>query len=154
MATRYKGAEKEKRALNALINLTRSVQAIHAHLADLRISDGITLSQFAVLEALLHCGPLCQKDLAGKLLVSGANMTKVIDVLERDDLVKRIRSREDRRYISVTLTSAGQKKISGLFPRHVQDVVRTFSTLSAREQESLRIICKKLGQGIQTEAII
>jgi len=152
MATRYTGSEKEKRALNAVISLMRSANAVNAHLAERRIPDGVTLSQFAVLEALFHCGPLCQRDLAGKLLVSGANMTKVIDVLERDGLVKRLRSREDRRYISVALSPAGRLKISGIFPRHVQDVVRVFSTLTATEQNSLRVICRKLGKGIPREA--
>lgn len=145
MPTRYKGTEKETRALNAVINLLRSANAVDARLAELRAADGLTMSQFSVLEALLHCGPLCQKGLADKLLVTGANMTKVLDVLERDGLVKRIRSEEDRRYITVDLTPVGKKRISEIFPGHVGDVVRAFSSLTAQEQLTLRALCKKLG---------
>lgn len=145
MPTRYNGTEKETRALNAVITLMRSANAVHGRLADLRVADGLTMSQFAVLEALLHCGPLCQKELADKLLVTGANMTKVLDVMERDGLVQRIRSKQDRRYITVDLTTTGKTRISEIFPRHVGDVVRAFSSLSAQEQITLRELCRKLG---------
>lgn len=151
MATRYQGTETEKRALNAVITLMRAANAVNARLADCRSGDGVTLSQFAVFDALLHCGPLCQKELAGKLLVSGANITKVIDVMEREGWVRRLRGERDRRYITVDLTQAGRRKISGIFPRHVRDVVNTFSPLSSAEQESLRRLCRKLGTNNQQE---
>lgn len=137
----------ERRALNAVITLMRASNAVNAGFAARRAADGLTMTQFAVLEALLHCGPLCQRDLAGKLLVTGANMTRVIDLMERDGLVERIRSQTDRRYISVDLTAKGRKKIAAIFPRHVADVVEAFSVLSSREQETLRALCRKLGKG-------
>ena len=49
----------------------------------------LTAPQFGVLEALYHLGPLCQKDLAAKILKSSGNMTMVIDNLEKRDLVRR-----------------------------------------------------------------
>jgi MarR family 2-MHQ and catechol resistance regulon transcriptional repressor len=145
MPTRYQGTTKEQRALNAVIALMRAANAVHGGFAALRADDGITMTQFAVLEALLHCGSLCQRDLAAKLLVTGANMTNVIDLLEREDLVRRVRDQQDRRYITVELTAKGRRKISEIFPRHVADVVKSLSALSADEQEQLRALCKKLG---------
>lgn len=147
MGTKYKGTEKERRALNAVIALMRAANAVNAGFAAKRAADGLTMTQFAVLEALLHCGPLCQRDLAGKLLVTGANMTRVIDLLERDGLVERVRDKGDRRYISVGLTAKGQTIISNVFPRHVNDVVEAFSVLSEHEQEVLRNVCRTLGTG-------
>jgi MarR family 2-MHQ and catechol resistance regulon transcriptional repressor len=147
MGTRYKGSHSEERALSAVINLMRAANALQADFAAKRAAEGLTMSQFAVLEVLLHCGPLCQRDLAGKLLVTGANMTRVIDLLERHGWVERVRRTSDRRYITVQLTETGRQKIQSVFPHHVEDVVEAFSVLSGEEQEQLRILCRRLGTG-------
>lgn len=146
MPTRYAGRIEERRALNALICLLRASNAVSARLAARRAGDGMTLTQLAVLEALLHGGPMCQRELAGKLLVTGANITRVIEVLERDGWVRRVRRTGDRRYLSVDLTGPGRTRIAGIFPRHVRDVTRVFAGLSAAEQEALRALCRKLGR--------
>jgi len=145
MPTKYNGTGAEKRALNAVIALMRAAGAMQQRFAAGRAADGLTMAQFAILETLLHCGPLCQRDLAVKLLVSGANITKVIDGLERGGMVERIRSKQDRRYISVALTAAGRRHIERIFPHHVGEVVSAFSCLSSGEQDALRVLCKKLG---------
>jgi MarR family transcriptional regulator, 2-MHQ and catechol-resistance regulon repressor len=148
MPTKYNGSAQEKDALNATICLMRAANTLHGHLAGLRAADGLTMSQFAVLETLLHLGPLCQNELAQKLLVSGPNITRVIDLLERDGLVERVRSRQDRRYIMITLTEKGHTIIGEVFPRHVAELVDAFSAMSPSEQETLRYLCKKLGNSI------
>ena len=150
MPTRYAGSDKEKRALNALITLMRASNAVNARLAAHRAVEGMTLTQLAVLEALLHCGSMCQRELAGKLLVSGANITQVIRVLERDGWVRRLRRTDDRRYLAVEITGEGRKRISAVFPRHVRDVVRAMEALSGAEQETLRGLCRKLGKAQNT----
>ena len=53
----------------------------------------LTISQFGVLEALYHKGPLCQRDIAAKILKSTGNITMVIDNLEKRELVRRERIR-------------------------------------------------------------
>ncbi|MGA1193910.1 MAG: MarR family winged helix-turn-helix transcriptional regulator [Kiritimatiellia bacterium] len=148
MPTRHQGSEEEIAALNATICLMRAANTLQAHMASLRTQDGMTMSQFAVLEALFHLGPLCQNELAEKLLVSGPNITRVIDLLERDGLVERVRSRQDRRYIMITLTERGHTKIGEVFPRHVEELLEAFSAMSPSEQEDLRELCKKLGTSI------
>jgi MarR family 2-MHQ and catechol resistance regulon transcriptional repressor len=105
----------------------------------------LTPSQFGTLETLLHRGPLCQKEIASKLLVSGGNITMVIDNLEKRRLVERRRSHDDRRYISVTLTAAGRHLISRVFPRHVARVVEELSVLTPAEQDLLGDLCRCLG---------
>ena len=68
---------------------------------------GLTISQFGVLEALHHKGPLCQRDIAVKILKSTGNITLVIDNLEKQGLVTRERTSEDRRYLTIRLTGQG-----------------------------------------------
>lgn len=147
MATKFKGTKREQRALNAVITLMRAANALNAGLAAKRLADGLTMTQFAVLEALLHGGSLCQRDLAGKLLVTGANITRVIDLMERDGLVRRVRDKADRRYITIGLTPKGRTTIETVFPRHVNDVVEAFSVLSGDEQDVLRELCRTVGTG-------
>ncbi|BAC89763.1 MarR family winged helix-turn-helix transcriptional regulator [Gloeobacter violaceus] len=145
MGTKYRGTPAEVRALDAYIKLTRASDAvsgrIHAHLA----GANLTVSQFGVLEALLHLGPLCQSALAGKLLKSGGNMTLVIDNLEKRGLVERVRSVTDRRYITVHLTEAGRELVERLLKPHVQGVVAAMDALTPDEQETLGTLCRKLG---------
>ena len=145
MNREFRGNEKEVLALNTYVKLMRAVESvttrIHKHLA----SAGLTLSQFAVLEALFHLGPLYQREIGQKLLRSSGNITMVIDNLEKRGYAKRERKKEDRRFMLVRLTDEGSKLISKVFPPHAAVIAREMSVLSEREQETLAQLCKKLG---------
>ncbi|MGH7802403.1 MAG: MarR family winged helix-turn-helix transcriptional regulator [Thermodesulfobacteriota bacterium] len=146
MGTHYKGTENEKRALNAYINLMRAAESVTSRLSRFLNAKGLTTSQLGVLEALLHLGPLSQRELGHKLLKSGGNITMVIDNLEKRGLVKRNRQEEDRRFVSIHLTEDGQRLISKFFPTHVSAIVNEMTTLTDSEQEELRRLCRKLGK--------
>ncbi len=135
----------ENQALSTYVKLMRAAESVtarvHKHLA----SAGLTLSQFAVLEALFHLGPLYQGEIGQKLLRSSGNITMVIDNLEKRGYAKRERKKEDRRFMLVRLTEEGSELISKVFPPHAAVVAREMSVLSAKEQETLAQLCKKLG---------
>ena len=147
MGTKYRGSEEEIRALNAFIALMRSADAIsafaHEHLQD----RGLTLSQFGALEALYHCGDLCQGELAAKLMRTMGSVTSLIAGLERRELVRRVREPGDQRFVTVKLTGKGRKLIGTIMPKHVGLITRRFRPLSAAEQQRLRELCRKLGKG-------
>ena len=107
----------------------------------------LTISQFGVLEALHHLGPLQPTQLAAKILKSGGNLTLVITNLVKRDLVERQRRQDDRRCIEIHLTETGRALIDDLFPRHVDIVEQEINVLSAAEQEQLAVLCRKLGLG-------
>lgn len=140
------------RALNAFITLVRASEAmsnaLHRRLADKRL----TSSQFGALEALFHLGPLCQGDLACKLLRSGASTTSVVEGLEKRGLVVRQRTEEDKRFVRVALTGKGRRLIREIFPEHAATVARLLAVLEAEEQEELRRLCRKLGRGVEETA--
>ena len=145
MPTHYKGSAREKRALNAYIKLIRAAEStglqINGHLQQ----HNLTLSQFGVLEALYHLGPLQPSELGTKILKSSGNMTTVIDNLEKRDLVMRARRAQDRRCLDIHLTDAGKNLVAQILPEHIQGVLATFSVLSAEEQETLAGLCRKVG---------
>lgn len=145
MGTHFKGKPSEVRALDAYVKLMRAHYSVRARLdAELGKHD-LTENQLGVLEALLHLGPQCQRALSEKLFTSGASITLLVDQLEKRGLVRRERSEEDRRFITVNLTPEGRKFIEKLFPAHASSIAEIFGALSASEQEELGRLCKKLG---------
>jgi MarR family 2-MHQ and catechol resistance regulon transcriptional repressor len=145
MQKRYRGDKKEMRALNTYVKLMRAAESmtarIHRHLS----SAGLTVSQFGVLEALYHLGPLSQTEIGQKILRSSGNITMVIDNLEKRGLVRRERDMTDRRFFIIHLTDEGNKLISKIFPPHAAVILNEMSVLTVAEQETLANLCKKLG---------
>jgi MarR family 2-MHQ and catechol resistance regulon transcriptional repressor len=153
MSTHYDGTEEERRALDCFIKLRRASNSV-GHQMDEHLDDwGLTSSQFGVMEAIYHLGPMHQKQLGEKLLKSGGNISVVVDHLEDRGLVERQRMERDRRYVSVHLTEEGEELIDELMPEHVGAIVERMSALSADEQEELSRLCKKLGRGDGSEPV-
>jgi MarR family transcriptional regulator, 2-MHQ and catechol-resistance regulon repressor len=88
-------------------------------------------------------------DLCKKMLASGGNMTVVIDNLEKEQLVERIRDTRDRRKILVQLTPKGKKLINRIFIQHARYITQIVSVLPPEEQENLSRLLKKLGKGLE-----
>ncbi|WP_138431101.1 MarR family winged helix-turn-helix transcriptional regulator [Fodinibius saliphilus] len=145
MGTHYNGSDKEQKTLDAFIKLMRATESINNRLNRHLTEADLTVSQFGVLEALLHLGPLNQKALAEKLLKSGGNITMVVDNLEKNNWVERQKDPEDRRSVLVHLTTEGEEFISSYFPKHLELILDEFEVLSDEELESISKICKKLG---------
>jgi MarR family transcriptional regulator, 2-MHQ and catechol-resistance regulon repressor len=147
MPTHYQGSPAEVRALDLIIKLVRCTDSVN-HRLEVPLADtGLTTSQFGVLEALWHLGPLCLSELAKKLLKTGGNLTLVVRNLERDGLVKRQRQKDDHRYQVVRLTPKGERLIQKVFPLHLARLVKLVNGLQAAEQEQLAELCKRLGKG-------
>ena len=145
MPTHLTGSRAERRTLDTFIKLTRCTNSLFTRLAEHNTIGDLTYSQFAVLEALYHLGPMTAGEVSQKILKSGSNLTTVIDNLERDGLVRRERDTNDRRVVHIHLTEAGSSKIEAVLPGHIAALVEEFSVLSAKEQETLGALCKKLG---------
>lgn len=136
---------RKKLALSTYVKLSRAADAvgnrINAHLSEY----DLTTSQFGVLEAIYHLGPLQTGELGTKILKSSGNMTLVIDNLVKRGLVQRERQAEDRRCIEIHLTEDGKTLIERIWPPHEDGVVEVFSALKNEEQEQLSALCRKLG---------
>ncbi|MBW2411099.1 MAG: MarR family transcriptional regulator [Deltaproteobacteria bacterium] len=142
---KFQGRQNEMRALNTYIKLMRAAESLTARAHEHLSSAGLTISQFGVLEALHHVGPMSQKDIGQKILRSSGNITMVIDNLEKRRLVRRERDERDRRSFIVHLTDAGNKLIRKIFPPHAAVITTEMNALTAAEQKTLGDLCKKLG---------
>ena len=145
MGSKHRGSESEVGALSAFINLVRASESVttrsHGHLAE----EGLSGSEFGVMETLFHCGTLSQGELAGKLLRACGTVTATVDRLEKRKLVARKRSLEDRRSVHVQLTEKGREIVGRIFPNHARAIAKEFAVLTAAEQKQLRRLCRKLG---------
>ncbi len=153
MGTHYRGTETERRALDGYIKLARAAEATGATVNDHLRHYGLTVSQFGVIEALYHLGPMTAGELGEKILKSSGNMTLVTDNLVKRGLVTRQRRSDDRRCVEIRLTAAGEALLEQIWPQHAARVVAAFSPLSAEEQEQLAALCRKLGLAQATVAL-
>lgn len=147
MGTKFKGTRDEIRALNTFIKLVRAAESVAARVEAPISTIDLSVSQFGVLEALHHLGPLYQKDLARKTLKSTGNITMVVDNLEKRRLVERLRDERDRRHYFVRITASGKRLIASFFPGHAARITAAMNVLSKTEQDELGRLCKKVGLG-------
>lgn len=113
----------------------------HRHIRSL----GIGLSDFAVLELLLHKGPTAVNAIGARVGLTSGSITTAVDRLEKKGLVERRAHPEDRRARMVHLTANGKKLIECAFADHAAAMERATSGLSAAEKEQAAALLKKLG---------
>ena len=148
MKTTKRYGKKVDLALSLYVKLTRAHDTFsHLTAANIR-SFGLTPAQFGVIECLGHLGSMLIGDLTKKHLVSGGNMTVVVDNLEKEGFVKRSVCEEDHRAFYVKLTPKGKRLFKKIFARHAQYITKLASTLSESEQSELGSLLKKLGVGL------
>lgn len=137
--------ERTRAAVRAFVKLMRATRAVSARTECELARCALTPTQLGVLEALLHLGPLGQRDLGRKVLTSPANMTDVLDKLERRGLVRRERGGPDRRQVCVTLTDGGRCTAEAVFPRHAGAIAAAFAGLTDSELAQLDTLLRRLG---------
>ena len=125
--------------------LWKASKAVEAHAQRSVNTTGLCLSDFGVLEALLHKGPLPISALGKKVLLSSGSMTAAVDRLERSGFVERGPAATDRRSRIVHLTGEGSKLIRSIFAGHERDMERVFSRLNKEERNALANLLRKLG---------
>ena len=149
--THYQGPQHIVASLDSFIKLMRAAESVAARVHQQLPAHNLTISQFGVLEALYHLGPMCQRQLAQKILKSSGNMTMVIDNLEKRNLVVRIRDVQDRRSFRIQLTPEGERLITAIFPDQAQKIAEAFAVLDQSEKRELARLCKKLKPQNQTD---
>jgi MarR family 2-MHQ and catechol resistance regulon transcriptional repressor len=132
--------------------LARAHGSIVAYIEGAIAAQGLGLSDFMVLEALLHKGPLTISAIGEKVLLASASMTSAIDRLEKRGLVLRKSCNSDRRIRLVDLTPVGRKFISKTYAEHEKDLEFITDGLSAAERRTLYDGLKKIGLAARAAA--
>jgi MarR family transcriptional regulator, 2-MHQ and catechol-resistance regulon repressor len=106
---------------------------------------GHVLSDFTIMEALLHKGPLPINKLGDKVLLTSGSMTAAINRMEKKGLVKRIQDPSDGRCFYVHLTKNGRHMIKKAYAKHEKNLDKIASVLSDSERKELIRLLKKIG---------
>jgi MarR family 2-MHQ and catechol resistance regulon transcriptional repressor len=125
--------------------LARAYHSIAGYIEGSITAQGLILSDFMVLEVLLHKGPLTISAIGDKVLLASASMTSAIDRLEERGLVQRRSCNSDRRIRLVELTECGKAFIEEIYARHEKDLEFIASELSEAERKTMYEGLKKIG---------
>ncbi len=106
---------------------------------------GLCNSDFAIMEALLHKGPLQIGEIAERVLLTSGSMTAAINRLESNGYVKRMKKVEDARCREVELTPEGRKIIEAAYSKHEKNLERVAEGLAPEERSELVRLLKKIG---------
>ena len=126
--------------LQLIIALGRALQAIERAVRPHLVECGLSLTEFAVLEALYHKGALPLGGIRDRILVTGASTTYVVKKLEERGLMRRRPCAEDQRVVFGELTAKGRGLIDEVFPTHVErlrDVMAGLSVSQKRDASRL-----------------
>ena len=132
--------------VHVFLVLWKAARAVQSY-AEKSITDlEICGTDFAVLEALLHKGPLPVNEIGKKVLLTSGSITVAVDRLEQKRLVERRAHGTDRRARVVHLTKEGRKMITRAYAQHAADLEQLVSaSLTTTERATLIRLVKKLG---------
>ena len=106
---------------------------------------GLCLGDFAIMEALLHKGPLPINTIGEKVLLTSGSMTAAVSRLQKKGLVRRVQDSGDGRVFHIHLTGRGRKTIEQAYRRHAQNLDKIADVLTPAERLELAGLLKKIG---------
>lgn len=144
-AKRILSPHSDTSAARVWLVLWKAARAIEQNALNSISALGLGLSDFAVLEVLIHRGPLPVNVLGKKILLTSGSITTAINRLETRKLVSRATHPEDLRTRIVQLTEKGKRLIESAFEQHTIDLEETLAVLSPAERIELIRLLKKAG---------
>ena len=139
---------EDHHALRIWLRLLTCTQLIERQVRSrLREQFGSTLPRFDLMSQLeRHRDGLKMNELSRRLMVTGGNITAIVDQLETEGLVERLDHAEDRRAFRIRLTRAGERSFAEMARAHEEWVVELLAGLSRREQDDLLKLLAKVKQ--------
>ena len=132
--------------VHAWLVMMKATQAITRYVLANLEESGLGVSDFAVLEVLLHKGPLPVNVIGPKVNLTPGSISVAVDRLVAKDLVSRAESSQDRRVRMVALTPRGKSVIAPIFRKHVATMEKVFAGLSGDEMRRLEQQLKRIGR--------
>jgi DNA-binding MarR family transcriptional regulator len=139
---------EDHRALRLWLRLLTCSQLIERHVRSrLRSRFGITLPRFDLMSQLeRHAEGLKMNELSRRMMVTGGNVTGIVDQLVKEGLVERVVEPADRRAFRVRLTRAGDKAFAEMARAHEEWVVELLARLGRRDSDALMQLLARLKQ--------
>lgn len=149
MKTTNSKSKTDTSGVHLWLVLWKASRMIEAHSTRSIDGLGMCLSDFGVLEALLHKGPLTVKELGAKVLLTSGSMTAAIDRLISRGFVEREEDAKDRRVRVVRLTAMGRAMIRDAFEDHKVAMEQAVAGLNIGDRAVLIDLLRRLGQSAE-----
>jgi MarR family 2-MHQ and catechol resistance regulon transcriptional repressor len=133
-------------ALKLWVVMNKALRSVEEHLRRQVESHGLSFTEFAVLEVLLHRGALPIGELGGRILLTSGSMTYVVDKLEKRGLIRRRACPNDRRVIYAELTDEGRSLIEPVFQEHATLIRNLMDGITPEQQQTVTELLKQLGR--------
>lgn len=125
--------------------LARCYKALSSRVEQSVAEAGLCLTDFMILEALLHKGPLTITEIQVKILLASGSMTAAVDRLEKKGMILRRSIQQDRRARQLELTPCGRQNIEKIYGSHKAEFEELLSVLSNTEKKQVYQSLKSLG---------
>jgi len=139
-------AKKDLDPVHCWLVWRKAHEAAHDYLYRGIAETGISDTDFRVLEALLHKGPLPVNTIGPKVHLTPGSISVAVDRLLEKGLVSRAESPDDRRVRVVALTKSGRDLIVPIFRKHSAEIAKVFADANSKELQILERVLKKAGQ--------
>ena len=136
-----------------LVAIRQIIRAIDLHSKKLSKEYGLTGPQLILMRAIQEMGNVTIKELSNQTNVSQATTTTIIDRLELNGYVQRVRSSSDRRKVHANLTEKGQEMLNNAPPPLQDNFVKKFQNLETWEQSLLLSSMQRVSAMMNAEDI-
>src|SRR6202162_5493094 len=143
---RFLMAQSNQEPEHVWLVMMKAMRALTRYAAAGIEETGLGLSDFGVLEVLLHKGPLPVNTIGPIVDLTPGSISIAVDRLFAKGLVSRVESGEDRRVRIVALTLRGRDLIAPAFRKHAGQMRKVFSELSSEELRSLGVALQEIGK--------
>ena len=144
--------KKPPGSLHAWLIMLKAWQSMARYVFPALAEDGLGESDFRVLEALFHKGPMPVNTIGPKVDLNPGSVSVAVDRLYKKGFVSRTESSRDRRVRTVSMTEKGRRMFVPLFRRHTALIKSAFQDVSSEELQQLELILKKMGKRAQSLA--
>ena len=134
-----------KPELKILIGMHRAANAVDRKTSRIAAAYGLTLGQFAVLEALYHKGDLTVGQVQEAVLSTSGTIPVIVGRLEREGYLTRCQDENDRRRWMLRLTDAGRELIAQVYPENEEMIIRQMDCWTDEEKETLVSLLQRFG---------
>ncbi|MBW7457250.1 MarR family winged helix-turn-helix transcriptional regulator [Paenibacillus sepulcri] len=139
--------EEHQASLKLFVVLSKAYRAVMDRAVKDMKQQGLSPSEFTILEVLYTKGRIPLQQIGEKILVTSGSITYNIDKLEKKALLRRVPCETDRRVIFAEITEAGNMLFDRIFPKHADTIHSVMHALSLEEKQETIEIIKKLGKG-------
>ena len=140
-------------SLKLWVVLNRALRSVEDRLRRQVEAHGLSMTEFAVLEVLLHKGTQPIGEIGDRILRTSGSMTYVLDKLAGRGLLRRRACEQDRRVMHAELTPEGRALIETVFPEHAALIRELTAGLTTAEQQTATELLRRLGLFAQTHTV-